>query len=116
MKQSRYLLAFLLCLIPVAARAQAPQATATTPDQPASLRTQLMPTGDALRLQAPAHAEESVAKVSAGAQAARGGDFAYMIAGGALFVAGLLVGGDAGTILVLAGAGIGAYGIYLHFR
>jgi hypothetical protein len=35
------------------------------------------------------------------------------IVGGALFVAGLLVDGDGGTILILAGAGIGAYGLYL---
>jgi hypothetical protein len=39
-----------------------------------------------------------------------------MFVGGALFVAGLLAGGDAGTLLVVAGAGIGAYGLYLYLR
>jgi hypothetical protein len=49
--------------------------------------------------------------------AAPGGQsVALMIAGGALFVAGAIVGGDAGTLLMVGGAGIGAYGIYLYFR
>ena len=46
----------------------------------------------------------------------RGRSIGLMIAGGALFVAGAIVGGDAGTILMVGGAGIGAYGLYLHFR
>lgn len=46
----------------------------------------------------------------------RGQGFGLMIAGGALFVAGLLVGGSAGAVMDLAGAGIGAYGLYLYFR
>jgi hypothetical protein len=37
-----------------------------------------------------------------------------MIVGGAALVAGLVVGDDAGSILILAGAGIGGYGLYLH--
>lgn len=41
---------------------------------------------------------------------------ALMIAGAALFVAGILTDGDAGAVLMLAGAGVGAYGVYLHFR
>jgi hypothetical protein len=48
--------------------------------------------------------------------ARRGQGFGLMIAGGALFVAGLLTGGSAGTVMDLAGAGIGAYGLYLYFR
>ena len=39
-----------------------------------------------------------------------------MIVGGALIVTGLVVGGDASTILYLAGAGIGGYGVYLHLQ
>jgi len=38
-----------------------------------------------------------------------------MVAGGILFVAGAIVSGDAGTILLLGGAGIGAYGAYMYF-
>ena len=39
-----------------------------------------------------------------------------MIVGGALIVTGLIVGDDASTILYLAGAGIGAYGLYLYLQ
>jgi hypothetical protein len=38
-----------------------------------------------------------------------------MVAGGILFVAGAIVGRDAGTILMLGGAGVGAYGAYVYF-
>ncbi len=48
--------------------------------------------------------------------AVRGQSVALMVAGGALFVAGAIVGGDAGTLLMVGGAGVGAYGLYLYFR
>ena len=37
-----------------------------------------------------------------------------MIVGGAAIVAGILVGGDGGTVLILGGVGVGAYGLYLY--
>jgi hypothetical protein len=39
----------------------------------------------------------------------------FMIAGGILFVAGAIAGGDAGTILMLGGAAAGAYGAFVYF-
>src|SRR5262245_36746555 len=39
-----------------------------------------------------------------------------MIVGGAAIVAGILVGGDGGTVLILGGVGVGAYGFYLYQR
>jgi hypothetical protein len=36
-----------------------------------------------------------------------------MIVGGAAFLAGLIIGDDAGTAIAVAGAGIGIYGLYL---
>jgi hypothetical protein len=48
--------------------------------------------------------------------AVRGQSVALMIAGGALFIAGVLVEGDAGSVLMVTGALVGAYGIYLYFR
>lgn len=39
-----------------------------------------------------------------------------MIIGGAGIVAGALVGGSGGTVLILAGVGVGAYGFYLFTR
>jgi hypothetical protein len=38
-----------------------------------------------------------------------------MIAGGAMFLAGAIVGGDGGTLLLLGGVGVGAYGAYVYF-
>jgi hypothetical protein len=37
-----------------------------------------------------------------------------MIAGAAGIIAGALVGGSGGTLLILAGVGVGAYGFYLY--
>lgn len=39
-----------------------------------------------------------------------------MIVGGAALVSGIIVGDDAGTVLILAGAGIGGYGLYLFLQ
>ena len=39
-----------------------------------------------------------------------------MIIGGAAIVGGALVGGSGGTVLILGGIGIGAYGFYLYTR
>lgn len=43
------------------------------------------------------------------------GGVPFMVAGGALFIAGAVVGGDAGTLLMVGGAGVGAYGLYIYF-
>jgi hypothetical protein len=39
-----------------------------------------------------------------------------MIVGGAAFVAGAIIGDDAGTVLMVAGAGVGLYGLYLYLH
>jgi hypothetical protein len=39
-----------------------------------------------------------------------------MIVGGATLLAGAIIGGDAGTIMMVGGAGIGLYGLYLFLR
>lgn len=39
-----------------------------------------------------------------------------MIIGGSAVVAGILVGGSGGFVLVLGGVGVGAYGVYLYTR
>ena len=48
-------------------------------------------------------------------QARNQGGMPFMIGGGVLFVAGAIVGGDAGTLLMVGGAGAGAYGAYVYF-
>lgn len=39
-----------------------------------------------------------------------------MIFGGAAFIAGLLIGGDAGTVVAVGGAGVGLYGLYMYLQ
>jgi len=45
-----------------------------------------------------------------------GTDAALMIVGGAGFIAGLIIGGGAGTAIAIAGAAIGLYGLYLYLQ
>ena len=40
----------------------------------------------------------------------------YMILGGATFLAGALIGDDAGTIVMVGGAAVGLYGLYLYLQ
>lgn len=39
-----------------------------------------------------------------------------MIVGGAIFLAGAIIGDDAGTIIMISGAAIGIYGLYLYLQ
>jgi hypothetical protein len=39
-----------------------------------------------------------------------------MIVGGAIFLAGAIIGGDAGTIIMVGGAAVGIYGLYLYLQ
>jgi hypothetical protein len=41
---------------------------------------------------------------------------ALMIVGGATFLAGAIIGDDAGTLIMIGGAGIGIYGLYLYLQ
>jgi hypothetical protein len=39
-----------------------------------------------------------------------------MIVGGAIFLAGAIIGDDPGTIIMIGGAAIGIYGLYLYLQ
>jgi hypothetical protein len=39
-----------------------------------------------------------------------------MIVGGAIFLAGAIIGDDAGTIIMIGGAAVGIYGLYLYLQ
>ena len=41
---------------------------------------------------------------------------ALMIVGGAAFLAGAIIGDDAGTIIMVGGAAVGLYGLYLYLQ
>lgn len=117
MKRSVLAFALAFGLLPAALHAQ----TAAQTEEP-TLRDKLMPAGAAVMVTAPAPEpapSEKAADMTAHQPVMANGraGIGYMIAGLALFVAGAVIDdGDAGTVLMLAGAGIGAYGLYLHFR
>ena len=58
----------------------------------------------------------TVAAASVAQQGQFGRAETYMIVGGAAFVAGLLIGDDAGTIVMVGGAVLGLYGLYLYLQ
>ena len=111
-------------LVLAAASVQAQQNDAAPAANAPNLKEKLVAPVSAPVQVAPRLTAEEQAKLAAPARTAnqpalqsRGRSVAYMIAGGALFVAGLLIDdNDAGTVLMLGGAVIGAYGLYLHFR
>ena len=88
------------------------------PVEPAkpTLQQQLIPEGTA-KLLAPVLETKDVGEKSSAQpmMQSRGSSTGMIIAGGALFIAGLLIGGSAGTVVAVAGAAIGAYGLYLYF-
>jgi hypothetical protein len=45
-----------------------------------------------------------------------GEPIAMMVVGGAALLAGLIVGGDAGTVIAVAGVIVGLYGLYQYLR
>lgn len=120
-----------LLMVPAGLRAQATSqspATATTAIEQTqaqaapALRDRLMPAGlaTALIAAAPTTAQDENAAARKAIEPVMAGHRSgtpYIIAGAALFVAGILIAnGGASTVLELAGAGIGAYGLYLYFQ
>ncbi|HEX6559098.1 MAG TPA: hypothetical protein VF021_06530 [Longimicrobiales bacterium] len=98
----------LLSIVPAALHAQSPAKR--------TMHERLMPEGAALTLTAPVAEAPAATRTPKPVAVEHGTSIAYMIVGGALFAGGLIAGGDAGTVLILAGAGVGAYGLYLYFR
>src|SRR5438552_2077850 len=95
------------------------QEPAVTPAQTPAQQLQPQAASALLTAPAPSVAQLSESK-NVPSQPARaphrhGPGFGLMVAGGALFVAGLLVGGGAGTAMAIGGAVVGAYGLYVYF-
>ena len=120
MKRMTTAIAFALATLPGMLRAQsaAEQAqSAPTANTPA-LRDQLMATAVGATVLAPAVAatQNEASQPNQPLMQRRGSGTGYMIAGAALFIGGLLIGGDAGTAVAVAGAAIGAYGLFVYFQ
>ncbi|MGH7665299.1 MAG: hypothetical protein ACRENI_13570 [Gemmatimonadaceae bacterium] len=115
-------LAGALCAVVMLATASA--ATAQTPDRgTASIDHQVTaPTLEAASsaVRAPAGADAALDLSAEQARLQGGSGFAraevLMIVGGAAFLAGAIIGGDPGVIVMVAGAGIGIYGLYLYLQ
>jgi hypothetical protein len=94
----------------------AAQAPAPTPAAGSAPTTSLAPTLAATHLDFSA---EDHAPLTLNASAARMGPRegkATAIVGAALVVTGLVVGGDAGTLIAIGGAGLGLFGLYIWQR
>ena len=127
MKSMRSLVAglFALALIAPVARAQSADTSTTAsaavertqePESPAP-ELRYGPTLDAATSGIrPAQATATVLPGSAQQQGGFGRAETLMIVGGAAFVAGLIIGDDAGTIVMVSGAAIGLYGLYLYLQ
>ena len=90
---------------PIAAQAPAPSPAAAA-----------APTLAATRL---GFSAEDPAPLVVNASAARMGRHegrALALVGGAAVIAGILIGGDAGTVIAIGGAGLGLYGLYIWQR
>src|SRR5262245_56417625 len=105
-------------LVLVMAGTASAQEAANAPAGP-SLQDRLQPTPTRVELvprnQPVASAAAPNANRPAKPMAPSNQSVALMVAGGALFVAGVIAGGDVGGVLMLGGAVAGAYGVYLHF-
>lgn len=68
------------------------------------------------RADAPAAAETSDAASAAVYRRAFSQSQVLMIVGGGAFLAGAIIGDDAGTIIMIGGAAVGLYGLYLYLQ
>ena len=89
---------------------QTPPADVTTPAPSAG------PTMDAARAGV---TQQTSAELKTAAQARRRGmgqPVALMVVGGAALLTGLIIGGDAGTVIAVGGALVGLYGLYEYLQ
>jgi hypothetical protein len=96
---------------PAAAQAPAPSLAAAAAPTPS-----FAPTLAATRL---GFSAEDHVPLTVNASAARMGPRegrAFAIVGGAAVITGILIGGDAGTVIAVGGAGLGLYGLYIWQR
>jgi len=69
-----------------------------------------------IHAQSPTLTRQQVADRANAAHGGFGTDAILMIVGGGAFIAGLIIGGGAGTAIAIAGAVMALYGLYLYLR
>ena len=97
---------------PAAAQGPAPNPVLASAPAPGSYAPTLAATrvGVSLDDQAPLTVNASAARM--GRREGR----VFALVGGAAVIAGVLIGGDAGTVIAIGGAGLGLYGLYIWQR
>lgn len=95
----------------------AAQSPAPAPSVAAAAVPSLAPTTEAVRLGIATDVREQPTTVNASAARMSRRDGRVMaLVGAAAVVTGILVGGDAGTVIAIGGAGLGLYGLYVWQR
>jgi hypothetical protein len=110
-----YVLAALALALPASARAESVTPT-TTPDSTVAAAAVAGPTVASASVAVRARPDASGEAAAMQQRAGLGRSQALMIVGLATLIAGAVIGGDAGTIIMVAGAGIGLYGLYHYLQ
>lgn len=111
----------ILALATVVSRPAAAQTSAPTPAAaPATAASagavSYAPTLAATRFGVSAEDQAPLAVNASAARMGRREGRAFALVGGAAVIAGILIGGDAGTVIAIGGAGLGLYGLYIWQR
>jgi len=117
-------LALLTCAVLALPAVSRAQDITTEPSSPATVVTASVPapaagpTLDGATVGIRHSVDQASATPTNATPAVRRGDqsTALMIVGGAAFLAGAIIGGDAGTIIMVGGAAVGLYGLYLYLQ
>lgn len=97
---------------PIAEAVAAPAPVASTPTQPAGPTTASATAG----VRVSRHADAPMAANPLPRREPTNQNKAMMIVGGAGLLAGAIIGGDAGTIVMLGGAGLGLWGLWKYLE
>jgi hypothetical protein len=95
---------------PAAAQAAAPSPVAT------AASTSVGPTLAAARVGISTEDPAPLAVNPAASRMSRREGRIFALVGGAAVITGILIGGDAGTVIAIGGAGLGLYGLYIWQR
>ena len=105
----------LALAVPAAARAESP-VPGTRADTTAPAVVDAGPTVAAAAVAVQARTTATADAAAVQSRAGLGQSRALMLVGLATFIAGAVIGNDAGTIIMIAGAGIGLYGLYQYLQ
>jgi predicted phage tail protein len=106
----------VLCFSAQAAHAQQALAPRTPPVDVAASTRVAGPTVDAARAGVSRQTSQELRVPAAPRRAGMGQPVALMVVGGAALLTGLIIGGDAGTVIAVGGTLVGLYGLYEYLQ